>query len=242
MNATFIPVHMPRLLAIGDIHGASTALNTLLEGVKIRPDDTLVTLGDYVDRGPDSRAVLERLCQLQHTTRLVSLRGNHEVAMLAAFHSRRGLEDWLGIGGDAALRSYNTTSLADIPRHHVEFIQSLRSSHETERHFFVHANAEPDRELAEQDDYTLYWQPLTSAPARHMSGKVMICGHTPQRSGIPKNWGTAVIVDTAAGHGGWLTCLDVRSGRYWQADEAGRTREGELEPVFDEAAEDEDWE
>ncbi len=221
---------MPRLLAIGDIHGASVALNALLEFVRIRPDDTVVTLGDYVDRGPDSSGVLDRLCELRDTTNFIALRGNHEIAMLAALQSRQGLDDWLGIGGDATLRSYNTSSVNDIPRHHVEFIESLLPWHEAERHFFVHANAEPDRDLDEQDDYTLYWQHLYLAPARHKTGRTMICGHTSQRSGMPRNWGTAVIVDTGAGYGGWLTCLDVRTGHYWQADQSGRTREGDLEP------------
>lgn len=231
---------MPKLLAIGDLHGASTALNTLLEFVKIRPDDTVITVGDYIDRGPDSRGVLERLCELQHSTNLIPLRGNHEIAMLAAFHSRQGLEDWLSIGGDTTLRSYGIQSPHGIPRDHVEFIESCRPWHQTEKHFFVHANAEPDRELDEQDDSPLFWQHVYFAPSRHQSGKTMICGHTPQRSGVPKNWGTAVCIDTGAGHGLWLTCLDVRAGHYWQADQAGRTRESDLEPSLDELGEDDD--
>ena len=232
---------MPRLLAIGDIHGASKALNALLEVVKVRPEDTLVTLGDYVDRGPDTKGVLERLCDLQHTTDLIPLMGNHEAVMLAALDSPAALEDWLGIGGDAVLRSYNTSSLTGVPREHVDFLRSLRRWHETREHFFVHANAMDDVDLADQDDFILLWEPLYFAPSRHKSGKTMICGHTPQASGRPKNWGTAVCIDTGAGHGRWLTCTDVRNGHYWQADQRGVTREGELEPVFDEVADDGCW-
>ena len=230
---------MSRLLAIGDVHGCASALGTLLNLVRVRPDDTVVTLGDYVDRGPDSKGVLDRLIEFQSVTNLVPLRGNHEVAMLAAFTSAENFEGFLRMGGDATLRSYGATTMDGIPAHHMKFIRELRSWHETEKHFFVHANAWPEDDLDAQDDYILFWASLTSRQARHKSGKTMICGHTPQRSGVPKNWGTAVCIDTAAGRGGWLTCLDVRMGRYWQADDAGRTREGDLEPVFDELAGDE---
>ena len=121
-------------------------------------------------------------------------------------------------------------SLDDLPRKQMEFIGSCVSWHQTERHIFVHASAEPDRELSEQDDDVLFWQHVHSAPPRHQSRKVMICGHTPQPSGMPKNWGAAVCIDTGSGRGGWLTGLDVWTGHYWQTDEMGRSREGDIEP------------
>jgi serine/threonine protein phosphatase 1 len=221
--------HMPRLLSIGDIHGASNALRTLLDLVSIRPDDTVVTLGDYVDRGADVKGALEQLCELKSRTNLIALRGNHEVAMLAGLKSDSAFLDWLRIGGVDTLRSYDVDAVHDLPPHHLEFLQSTRRWHEEERHFFVHANAWPEDDLEAQDDYVLFWASLSSAQPRHKSGKTMICGHTVQRSGIPRNWGTAVCIDTGAGYGLWLTCLDVLSGHYWQANEAGRTREGQLD-------------
>jgi len=232
---------MPRLLAIGDIHGCAVSLKNLVQRVHLRPDDILITLGDYVDRGPDSKEALDFLCDLRKRTNLIPLRGNHEIAMLRALGSPNDIEEWLGIGGDATLRSYNTQSLEDIPRAHLEFIEACLPWHEAERHFFVHANAWPDRDLDEQDDAILFWEALRSAPARHKSGKVMICGHTPQHSGTPKNWGTAVCIDTGAGIGGWLTCLDVKTCHYWQANEEGRTRESDLEPCLDDQEDDEDF-
>lgn len=227
---------MSRLLAIGDIHGCATALDTLLDVVRVRHEDTLVTLGDYVNRGPNSKGVLDRLCALQSQTHLIPLRGNHELAMLDAFGSRDNFEFWLQMGGDATLRSYGITTLDGIPQPHLLFLRSLRSWHETENHFFVHANVWPEDDLEDQDYYILHWAKLTSPQPRHKSGKTMICGHTPQRSGLPKNWGFAVCIDTAAARGGWLTCLDVRRGHYWQADDDGRTREGDLEPFDDESS------
>lgn len=229
---------MPRILAIGDIHGCAISLKNLVKHVHLRRGDQLVTMGDYVDRGPDSKGVLDFLCDLRNCTTLIPLRGNHEIAMLRALDSSSEIEDWLGIGGDATLRSYDTQSLEDIPRAHLEFVETCLPWHEAERHFFVHANAWPDRDLDEQDDSVLFWEALRSAPAWHKSGKTMICGHTPQATGTPKNWGTAVCVDTGACHGGWLTCMDVRTGHYWQANEAGQTRESDLEPSLDDQEED----
>src|SRR5690348_9795781 len=92
-----------RLLAIGDIHGCLRAFTTLLDLVALHPDDQIITLGDYVDRGPDSRGVLDRLVALYDTGRLIPLRGNHDVMMLGA----REIPDpfWLGFGGAATLLS-----------------------------------------------------------------------------------------------------------------------------------------
>src|SRR4051812_49694873 len=81
---------MGRVLAIGDIHGCSAALDTLLALVRPTPDDLVVTVGDYVHRGPDSAGVLDRLIALHQTHRLVSLCGNHEELFLEAHANRRG--------------------------------------------------------------------------------------------------------------------------------------------------------
>src|SRR5436305_15152730 len=98
-----------RTLAIGDIHGCSRALDALLAAVAPRPDDQLITLGDYVDRGPDSRGVLDRLLALHATGRLVALRGNHDYMMLQA---RAGVDRfmWLAFGGRPTLESYGAES------------------------------------------------------------------------------------------------------------------------------------
>jgi serine/threonine protein phosphatase 1 len=102
-------------------------------------------------------------------------------------------------------------------------LEATRSTFETESHFFVHANAYSDYALDEQPDYMLYWEPF-GEPAPHESGKIMVCGHTSQKSGKPKNLGRAVCIDTWAYGDGWLTCLDVDSGMYWQANQRGETR------------------
>jgi serine/threonine protein phosphatase 1 len=221
-----------RHLVIGDIHGCYRALSTLAVFVPFQPDDVLITLGDYVDRGPDSRAVLDFLIARRGHGPLVALRGNHEVIMLKARYSAEGLRGWKEMGGDWALRTYaplwRTGTPDDIPEAHWEFLERhTRRYYEIESHFFVHANAHPDVPLAEQPDYMLFWE-FFKNPAPHQSGKVMVCGHTAQRSGRPLDLGHAICIDTGVCSGGWLTCLDVASGRYWQANERGETRQGRL--------------
>jgi len=95
------------------------------------------------------------------------------------------------------------------------------------RTFFVHANYESHRPLSEQPEEMLYWEKFNDPPP-HQSGKIMVCGHTPQKSGIPRNIGHAICIDTWAYGNGWLTCLDVGSGKYWQANQRRETRGGQL--------------
>ena len=221
-----------RHLAIGDIHGSSTALTTLAAFVPLRADDVLITLGDYVNRGPDTRGVLDWLVEYGATHELVALRGNHECMMLNARDGDREFQIWLDVGGDATLASYASNSggnLSDIPDSHWEFLEyETRAWHEIDTHFFVHANAYPDWPLVDQPDSMLYWEQF-GHPAAHESGKTMVCGHTSQKSGVPLSVGHAVCIDTWACGRGWLTCLDVNSGRYWQANQQGETRRDWIE-------------
>ena len=224
-----------RTLAIGDIHGCLASLDTLLNLVRPTTDDLLVTLGDHVDRGPDSRGVLDRMLALHATGRVVSLRGNHEIMMAAARDGKSKARYWYSHGGAEALDSYRElgrhVSLDDIPERHWAFIESTTQLYyETETHIFVHANLHPDTELADQPELYLCWETLDRKQHRpHCSGKTMVCGHTPQKNGRPLVLDHAVIIDTWACGDGWLTCLDAGTGHYWQADELGRTREGDLE-------------
>jgi serine/threonine protein phosphatase 1 len=222
-----------RILAIGDIHGCFAALRTLEAFVPFAPDDRLVTIGDYVDRGPNSRAVLDWLIARKANGSLIPLRGNHEIMMCAARRSDRHYDEWIASGGTAALVSYSASrragTLGDVPDAHWQFIErGCRPYYETDTHFFVHANAHPDIPLDEQPDYMLYWEQFNDPPP-HESGKTMVCGHTPQRSGRPRSIGHAVCIDTWAHADGWLTCLDIQSRTFWQANEQRQVRTGILE-------------
>jgi serine/threonine protein phosphatase 1 len=225
----FVPQFMPRTLAIGDIHGHCAALEALIDFVGPANDDTLITLGDYVNRGSDSRGVIETLLELQNKVHLISLMGNHESMTLQAAENWGAFEAWRDCGGNATLRSYGIQSMENFPEAHLAFMRSCRRYHETGRHIFVHANLDPSLPMEDQFDSDLLWQHLVRAPS-HMSGKVMICGHTPQPSGFPTNYGSAVCIDTDVNRAGWLTCLEPATGRFWQARDDGGTRNGFLAP------------
>ena len=145
-----------RMFAIGDVHGCSIALRRLDAELGFRPSDTVIMLGDYVDRGPDSKGVLDYLIGLQSRCQLVSLRGNHEIMMLRARDDRSVLTEWLGCGGDATMDSYQCRTFDGIPDSHWQFLNSTVAYHKTRTDFFVHANAYPDCDLADQPDYMLF--------------------------------------------------------------------------------------
>jgi Calcineurin-like phosphoesterase len=223
---------MSRLLAIGDVHGCLTALDTLLGFVQPTSDDQLVFLGDYVDRGPDSKGVLNRLIELQRSHQVVFLRGNHEIMMLGARNGRDDFRFWFACGGAEAMESYarpnGIVTLDDIPGSHWQLLERCVDWYETDTHIFVHAGLHPDLPLDQQPTEWLHWQPLSERLHRpHCSGKTMICGHTHQRTGMPLRLDRAICIDTWVYGDGWLTCLDVESGEYWQANEYGQTRIGE---------------
>jgi serine/threonine protein phosphatase 1 len=220
-----------RTLAIGDIHGCHTALDCLLGAVQPGPKDQIVFLGDYIDRGPASRAVIDSLLGLRNTCSAVFLRGNHEVMILEARDDRLKANLWQSYGGQETLFSYGISYRQDwaaaIPALHWDFLERTVRFHETDRHIFVHACLDPELDLSEQTDWLLFWE-FFDRLEPHPSGKRIICGHTSQRSAQIKDVGFAACIDTGAGKGGWLTCLDADSGQYWQANEDGNTREGSL--------------
>lgn len=214
-----------RIIAIGDIHGCITAMNALLDRIAPRSDDLFITLGDYVDRGPDSKAVIERAIQLSKQATLIPLIGNHEVMMLGAMDDSLERDFWLACGGDATVSSYGG-SLDDVPEGHVAFLKSCRRYYETETHFFVHANYQFDLPLDEQPESIALWEHITHAvPPPHQNGKIAVVGHTPQVDGSIRDVGHLVLMDTYCFGGLYLSAVDFSNGIVWQADEDGKVFE-----------------
>jgi serine/threonine protein phosphatase 1 len=221
---------MPRrTIAIGDIHGCSAALAALIDAIDPRPDDVLVTLGDYINRGPDSRGVFDLLIGLGRRCRLVPLLGNHDQMLLEA---RSGLHPttWLGMGGLATLDSYGPGRDLDlIPDDHYTFLEGCLDFYETDTHIFVHANYFPDIPMDEQEVVMLRWESLRDmTPGPHDSGKTVIVGHTSQKGGEILDLGHLVCIDTYCHGDGWLTALDVMTGQVWQANRDGELRTGPI--------------
>ena len=225
-----------RTLAIGDIHGTSRALELLLDQVRPESDDQLIVLGDMIDRGPDSKAVIDRLIRLQHETSLVALCGNHEEMLLNAGNDPGELDMWLYVGGAATLRSYGCNSLDpnewDIPADHWTFLKSLLDYYETKTHLFCHGTPDPDTPLSQQIALQLRWQKWHK-PQPHVSGKTLVCGHTAAKDGNPINLGHSVCIDTFAYGGQWLSCLDCDSGFVVQTNQRGEKREAHLDQFLE---------
>lgn len=219
-----------RTYAIGDIHGCSVALAILLKQLPLERDDRLVFLGDYIDRGVNTRGVIDRVIELESLYDVVPLLGNHEYMLLESLDRREASAFWVDYcGGAETLKSYGGR-LESIPREHEDFFRRCRRYYETDTHLFVHANYDPDQPLETQIPEVLLWQHLSQGvPGRHQSGKTAVVGHTPQRSGRILNLGHLLCIDTACFAGGWLTALEVDSGRFWQVNKFGDTRQATLD-------------
>jgi serine/threonine protein phosphatase 1 len=219
-----------RTIAIGDIHGCLAALDAVLAGIEPRPDDTLVTLGDYIDRGPHSREVIERLLRLKDECRLVPLLGNHDQMLLLICEGMPELiSDWRLFGGDATRASYGGPVPGCIPPEHLDFLRNCRLFHETEHHIFVHGNYLPNLPLEEQLPTVLLWDSLRRRqPGPHRSGKTAIIGHTAQKDGKILDLDHLKCIDTWCYGEGWLTALEVHTGQVWQADKSGQPPSSKL--------------
>lgn len=217
-----------RTLAVGDIHGCAKAFDKLLETIHLRPEDKLITLGDYVDKGPNSKGVLDRLLYLHENNQLIPLKGNHELMMLDAYQNQHHENFWVTVAGKTTLASYGDTDknnpLANIPDDHWTFVRHhCLDWYETNNHIFVHANLDPELPLHKQSEHNLFWQKLYPRQG-HYSQKIVVCGHTSQKDGRPVNMGHQICIDTWACGKGWLTCFDVDTGKIWQTNQKEKVK------------------
>ncbi|KAA5541433.1 serine/threonine protein phosphatase [Roseiconus nitratireducens] len=216
-----------RLIAIGDIHGCRTALKTLLEAIDPQRDDLLVFLGDIVDRGPDSKGVIDDLIELGGRTQLVGILGNHEEMMLEVLRHGGDHHTWLRCGGVETLESYGFDGNLDfLSAEHNAFLDSLGDYFQADEFFFTHAAYEPDVPLDAQDVDRLRWYSLTAGiPGPHQSGLTAVVGHTANRSGEIVDVGHLICLDTYCYGGGWLTAMEMKTRTVWQANQRGELRQ-----------------
>jgi serine/threonine protein phosphatase 1 len=184
-----------RHIVIGDIHGSTTALQRLLRATAPEADDTLIFLGDYIDRGEDSRAVLDQLMALERTRRCIFLKGNHEDLFLRALDG--GTEEWLNWLGNGGLTTLHDFDQTLPPPGHVDWLRRLALSHETDDYYFVHAGLRPGVPPEASTDMERLWirEPFLSSD--YDWGKRVVFGHTVQLHG-PLVQPNKIGIDTGA--------------------------------------------
>jgi serine/threonine protein phosphatase 1 len=201
---------MTKTYAVGDIHGCLKQLQQLIELCEMDAashKSTFVFLGDYIDRGPDSRGVIDFLIDLQKWSpdKIICLRGNHEDLLLSALDGEDAELNWLANGADATLHSYRASRAVDLPASHVDWVRSLPLFHDDGQRFFVHAGVHPDRLLDQQRSRDLLWirEPFLSSDKDY--GRLVVHGHTPIKSGTPELRPNRLNLDTGAVYGRSLT-------------------------------------
>jgi serine/threonine protein phosphatase 1 len=222
-----------RIYVIGDIHGRSDLLDTMVGEIErdLRENPTAdsltVTLGDYVDRGPDSRGVLDRLAYNPFPTRYIALKGNHEAMFEAFLRDPTVASQWRRFGGLETLHSYGVSVAAvmigkgfeeactklrqAVPEEHLRFLESLKLSLSVGDYFLCHAGVRPGVALERQRAEDLLWIREEFLNSRTSFGKVVVHGHTPTAS--PEVLPTRINIDTGAFATGRLTCLVLEGGK-----------------------------
>ncbi len=226
MQDAKIPNGNNRLYVIGDIHGRLDLLERAIAAIRDDverhgPAALTVTLGDYVDRGPASRGVLARLIENPFPTPYVALKGNHEALIEAFLDDPTVGAHWRRLGGLETLHSYgvpvsglmvglNYQEAADrlrraLPAEHMNFLQSLKTSHSHGRYFLCHAGVRPGVPLAQQSEEDLLWIRDEFLRSKMDFGKIVVHGHTPIEQ--PEVLPNRINIDTGAFATGRLTCV-----------------------------------
>ncbi len=203
---------MKNIFAIGDIHGCWDKLRDLMNKIDIDLDhDTLVFIGDYIDRGPASFEVVEYLVKLKERFKqVVFLKGNHE-DMLDKYLAGSDRLSFFSLGGHYTLESYlkqkRKSDIYPIPERHLNFFNSLVLSYETDDFIFVHAGLRPKASLEKQKDDDLLWIRDKFIRSKYNFGKRVVFGHTPFPEPLVKP--NKIGIDTGAVYGNKLTCVKL---------------------------------
>ncbi len=203
---------MSKIFAIGDIHGTFDRLQSLMHKIPIDfAKDTLVFIGDYIDRGPGSVEVVEYLMDLKkQVPETIFLKGNHE-EMLEKYLDGTDRFTYLLNGGQKTLDSYLNKTVQSgsfpIPRAHMDFFKSLRLYYETESYIFVHAGLRPKVTLTSQKPEDMLWIRDKFIYSNYNFGKPVVFGHTPLEKPLVES--NKIGIDTGAVYGNALTCVQL---------------------------------
>ena len=199
-----------KYLIISDVHGCFEELKQKLTDCKYNPEkDFLIFLGDYIDRGPNSKEVIDFILQLKEKSNdIVCLMGNHET-MFLDYLNEKNRELFLINGGDKTIKSYG--EVINIPKNHIKFFKSLQYYYETNNYIFVHAGLVPGISLQDQKRKDLVWIRDEFLYSNFDFGKNIVFGHTPQ-SELPKNPKKAGI-DMGCFFTGYLLAYEINGSK-----------------------------
>jgi serine/threonine protein phosphatase 1 len=212
---------LQKIFAIGDVHGCVGKLTSLMSLLPLDAKrDTLVFLGDYVDRGPDSKGMLDYLMALRKKIEsVVFLSGNHEKMFLNYYRDNRDKELYLMNGGASTIISYGGDGFEDgrkmkVPESHREFLSGLPVSYETDDYLFVHAGLKPGVPRDKQNPEDMLWIRHEFVESTEDFGKIVVFGHTSFDN--PLIQPNKIGVDTGAVYGGKLTAVELPSLKIYQ--------------------------
>lgn len=214
-----------KIFAIGDIHGCAEELRALIRKLPLDQNSVLLFLGDYVDRGPDSRGVIDTVLDLSEIYEVIALRGNHEWLFsqyLADPDNPVAMGNFIFNGGSATLASYSASSGAPkVPEDHREFLKNLTLFHKTETHFFVHAGIPPgfDFSLEKVDEKTAHqflWIRKGFLDSGQKWSRVVVHGHTPVRKA--EILANRINLDTGCVFGRHLSAMDISTGELFTVE------------------------
>ena len=172
---------MSRIIAIGDIHGCVNTFQKLLDEINIRKSDTVYCIGDYIDRGPDSKGVIDLILDLRKRGfRVSTLRGNHEQMMMESDAKRTDFMDWYINGGDTTLESFGVASFHDFAPEYKDFFKRTRYYFESGPFIFVHAGLNFGPEDLFEDRDAMLWMRNIAIDKKKLGDRIIIHGHTPR--------------------------------------------------------------
>ena len=172
---------MSRSFAVTDIHGCAVTFRLLIEKlINLTKFDKLYLLGDYIDRGPDSRGVLDYIMMLsENGYQVFAIKGNHEVMLIRAYESGQYLNVWLLNGGDYTLKSFNASSIGEIPQKYIAFLKSLPYYYITDHFIMVHAGLNFEKPNPMEDIESMLWLRNFEVNLTKTGGRGVLHGHTP---------------------------------------------------------------
>lgn len=200
---------MSNIYAIGDIHGQLDMLRVLIEKINPDKEDLLIFTGDYIDRGKDSKGVIDFLIQLSKERKCIFLKGNHEEVMMSYMSGRNPVDFqlWKQIGGNKTIKSYKG-SISNIPQSHRAFLQNLKLHYETEKYFFVHAGIDPNKKIENHLDSDFMW--IRDEFILHPTNfsKKVVYGHTAEMFVKPIH-DDKICIDGGVAYGGPLIAIKL---------------------------------